>query len=157
MLACPQGGTTISALTIDQRHAGSVGTAFADSLQITVQELAVSNLEAFLDYLGGILIRAVLGSEAKDVVNSTAAVSRSSMFADVLNAPVSELTVGDDIDASEDFVDARPLGKVSVLSYTRKKIDIPCLLQDSSQRYSALPDCQSRREQLRATCREEPR
>lgn len=31
------------------------------------------------------------------------------MFADVLDAPVAELAVGDDIDAGKDLVDARTL------------------------------------------------
>jgi hypothetical protein len=31
------------------------------------------------------------------------------MLADMLNAPVAELTVGDDVDTGEDFIDARTL------------------------------------------------
>jgi len=43
------------------------------------------------------------------VINRPIAVSRGSMFADVLDAPIAELAMGDDIDASEDLVDARTL------------------------------------------------
>lgn len=48
------------------------------------------------------------------MINGAAAVGRGSMLADVLDAPVAELTVGDDIDASKDFVDARTLSHVSI-------------------------------------------
>lgn len=43
------------------------------------------------------------------MVNRTAAVSRSTMLADVLNAPIAELTMRDDVDAGEDFIDTRAL------------------------------------------------
>jgi uncharacterized protein YunC (DUF1805 family) len=146
-----------STLTVNQRHARSVRTAFADALQVTIQKLAVANLEALLDHLGSILIGAVLGGEAKNVVDSTAAVSGSSMFTDVLDAPVSELTMGDDIDAGKDFVDTGALVMVSNLYQSRENNNIPCPPPGSSQRCSAQPNCPSRRERLHATCHGEPR
>jgi hypothetical protein len=93
-------------------------TAFADTLQITVKELVTANFQALLNHLGGVLIHAVFSSEAKDVVNSSASISRCSMFADVLNAPVSELAMGNDIDASKDLVDARTLCPISDLFWS---------------------------------------
>ena len=144
-------------LTVNQWHAGTVGPALADALQVTIQELAVTNLETFLNHLGSILVGAVLGSEAKNVVDGTASVSGSSVFADVLDAPVSELAMGDDINASKDFVDTGSLVTVSNLYQTRKSSDIPCLPRGSSQRCSAPPDCPSRRELPHATCHEGPR
>ena len=102
--------TTIEArLTVDQGHAGTVRTTFADALQVLVHEVGVTNLQALLNHLGGILIHAVLSCKAKDVVDGTAAISRGTMLADVLNAPVAELAMSNDIDTSEDFVDARTL------------------------------------------------
>lgn len=103
-----------SRLTVDQGHAGTVGTTFADALQVLVQEVGVTNLQALLNHLGGILIGAVLSCEAKDVVNGTAAIGRGTMLADVLNAPVAELAMSNHIDASEDFVDARTLSQVII-------------------------------------------
>jgi hypothetical protein len=43
------------------------------------------------------------------MVNGTAAIGRGTMLADVLNAPVAELAMSNDIDTSENFVDARTL------------------------------------------------
>jgi hypothetical protein len=62
-----------------------------------------------LSIRGGILIHTVLRCKAEDVVDGTAAISRGTMLADVLNAPVAELAMGNHIDASEDFVDAGTL------------------------------------------------
>jgi uncharacterized protein YunC (DUF1805 family) len=45
------------------------------------------------------LVHAVFGTETKNVVDGAATISGSAVFADVLNAPIAELTVGDDIDA----------------------------------------------------------
>jgi hypothetical protein len=146
-----------STLTVNQRHAGSVRTAFADALQVTIQKLAVSNLEALLDHFGSILIGAVLSSEAKNVVDSTAAVGRSSMFADVLDAPVSELAMGDDIDTGKDFVDTGALVMVSNPCQSGEDHNIPCPPPGNSRRCSAQPNCPSRRERLHATCHGEPR
>jgi hypothetical protein len=152
-----QGGVNKSTLTVNQRHAGSVRTAFADALQVTIQKLAVANLEALFDYLGSILIGTVLSGEAKNVVDSTAAVSGSSMFADVLDAPVSELTMGDDIDAGKYFVDTGALVMVSNPYQSRENNNIPCPPPSSSRRCSAQPNCPSRRERLHATYHVEPR
>lgn len=100
-------------LTINQRHTRTILAAFADALQVTVEELATTNLQALLDDLGSVLIHAVLGSEAENVVDGAASISRSTMLANVLDAPVSELAVSDDIDASKDLIDTRSLQMVS--------------------------------------------
>jgi hypothetical protein len=101
-------------LTVNKRHAGTVLTTFADTIQITIQELATANLQTFLDHLRGILVHAVLGGETKNVVSSSATISRSSVFADVLNAPVPELAMSYDIDTSKDLVDTRTLLNISI-------------------------------------------
>ena len=131
--------------------------AFADTLQITVKELVAANLQALLNHLGGVLIHAVVGSEAKDVINSAASVSRGSVFADVLNAPVSKLALGNDIDASKDLVDARTLCTVSDVSLGSNEYHVPYLPQDSSRICSVPPSFPSRQAQPRATSHEEPR
>jgi hypothetical protein len=43
------------------------------------------------------------------MVDSATAVSRSAMLADVLDAPVSELAMSNDVDTSKDFFNARAL------------------------------------------------
>ena len=96
-------------LTVNQGHARTIGTTLAHALQISVKELGVTNLETLLDDLGSILIHAVLGGEAEDVVDGTTTIGGSPMLTDVLDAPVAKLTVSDDIDAGEDFVNARTL------------------------------------------------
>jgi uncharacterized protein YunC (DUF1805 family) len=45
------------------------------------------------------LIHAVFGAVTKNVVDGAAAISGSTVFADMLNAPVAELAVGNDINA----------------------------------------------------------
>lgn len=43
------------------------------------------------------------------MVNGAAAVRRGAVFANVLNAPIAELTMSDDVDVGEDFLNARAL------------------------------------------------
>jgi uncharacterized protein YunC (DUF1805 family) len=86
-------------LTVNQWHAGTLRAAFTDTFKIAVKELISANLKALLDDLRSILIHAVLSGEAENMVDRAAAISGSSMLADMLNAPVAELAVRDDIDA----------------------------------------------------------
>lgn len=99
---------------IDQWNTGSVDPAFTNSIQVTAQKIPPSDLEAFLNYLGGVLIHTVLGSESNDMVDSSAAVCWGAMLADVLNAPIAKLAVGDDVNIGKDFLDARPLSIISM-------------------------------------------
>jgi hypothetical protein len=48
------------------------------------------------------------------VVNGSAAVGRSTVLADVLNAPVAELAVGDDVDVLKNLLNAGALLSVSM-------------------------------------------
>lgn len=43
------------------------------------------------------------------MVNGSASILRRSVLADVLNAPVTELSMSNDINAGKDFIDARTL------------------------------------------------
>lgn len=100
-------------LTIDQRHAWTILTSLANPLKVAVKEVVTTNLKALLDHLGRILVDAIVGCESKDVVNGPATVGRSTMFANMLDAPIAELAMGDDIDASQNLVDTGALILVS--------------------------------------------
>jgi hypothetical protein len=85
--------------TINKRHAWTVKTSLAYTVQIPVQELGATNLQALLDDFGGILVHAILCTEAQDVIDGTATVGGRTMLADMLDTPVTKLAVSDDIDA----------------------------------------------------------
>jgi hypothetical protein len=97
------------ASNVHKWHARTIGTGLADDVEVTVEEVRAANLEALLDNLGGELIHAVLCGITQNVVDSTVTVRKSAVLADVLDAPIAELPVGDDIDASKDLVDTRTL------------------------------------------------
>ena len=111
----------VKSLTVNQWHTRTIWACLADTFQVTLQELASSNLETLLDNLGSVLINAVVCSKSKDVIDSTAAIGWGTVLADVLDAPVAELTVGDDIDACQNLVDAWTLG--GQLVTTNRKLD----------------------------------
>ena len=94
---------------VDKRHAWAIRTSFADDVKVAVEEFGAADLEALLDDLGSKLIHAVLCSVAQDVIDSTIAVRKGAVLTDVLDAPVAELPVSDDIDASKNLIDARTL------------------------------------------------
>lgn len=94
---------------IDEWHARTIRTSLAYTVEVTVQELRAADLEALLNNLRGELVHAVLSGVAEDVVDGAAAVGNGTVLADVLNAPVAELTVSDDVDAGKDLGDARAL------------------------------------------------
>lgn len=94
---------------VDERHAWTIWSGLANALKVAVEEFLATDLEALLDDLGGELIHAILASKAYDMVNGTSTVNDGAVLANVLNTPVTELAVGDDIDARKDLVDARTL------------------------------------------------
>jgi len=94
---------------VDERHARAVSASLADTVKVTVKELSATNLEALLDNLAGKLVHAVLSSEVEDVVNGMLAVRDGAVLADVLDAPVAELAMSDDINAGKNLVDAGTL------------------------------------------------
>lgn len=96
-------------LTVNQRHAWTVRASFANTVEVTVKKLVATNLQALLDNLGSELVHAVLCRETEHVVDGTSTVRRVAVLADVLDAPIAELAVSDDIDAGENFVDAGTL------------------------------------------------
>jgi hypothetical protein len=94
---------------VDKRHARAIRTSLAHDVEVAVKEFGTADLETLLNNLGSELIHAVLCSIAQDMVNSTVAVRKGAVLADVLDAPVAKLTVSDDIDASKNLIDARTL------------------------------------------------
>ena len=52
------------------------------------------------------------------MINSTASISRCSVFADMLNAPIAELTVSNYINTVKDFINARALVEYMSQFYT---------------------------------------
>lgn len=91
---------------VNQGDARTVETTLADSVKVAAKKLGASDLEAFLNDLGSELIHGILRSVSNDMINGTAAVRRSTMFANVLDAPVPKLAVRDDVDVGKDFLDA---------------------------------------------------
>jgi hypothetical protein len=144
------------ALTVNKRHAWTILAAFADTLKIPIEEIVTTNLQALLNDLRGVLIHAILCGKTKDVIDSTASISWRSVFADVLDAPVAELSMGNHIDTSKNLVDARTLQKISQRHRSQGEYHIPYLPRDNSQKCSGPQDCLSRQAQPRATCRGGP-
>lgn len=99
---------------INQWDPSPITTAFTNSVKVASKKLSTSNLQAFLDNLGGKLVCTVLGSIPNDVVNGTASIRWSSMLANMLNAPIAELPMRNNIDVREDLFDAWPLYHTNV-------------------------------------------
>lgn len=104
--------TVLVAGNVDEGNAWTVWTAFADAVQVAAEKLHSTNLETLLNYLGSELVHTVLRGVSDDMIDGAAAVGWSTMLADVLNAPVSELTMGDNVDAAKDFLNTWTLLKL---------------------------------------------
>jgi hypothetical protein len=98
------------ASNVDQGNSSSVTPSFTDTVEIPSQEVAPAYLQALLHDLRGKLIGAVLGSVADDMVNSSATVRRSPVFTYVLDAPIAELAMCDNVNVRKNLFDARTLG-----------------------------------------------
>lgn len=94
---------------VDERDAWTIRAPFADAVKVAVEEVGTTDLQALFDDLGRELIHAVLGSIAQDLVDGPAAVGGSTMLANVLDAPIAELTLGNDVDVRNHLVDTRAL------------------------------------------------
>jgi len=94
---------------VDQRDPGTVHAALADAVQVAAEELGTTDFQALLDDFGSKLVHAVFGSIANDMVDSPAAIRRSTVFADMLDTPVAELTMGNNVDVCQNFFNARAL------------------------------------------------
>ena len=96
--------SVLVASNVDEWNAWTIWAAFADTVEVAAEKLNAANLEALLDDFGRELIHAVLGSVSDDMIDGAAAISRSPVLADMLNAPVSKLAMSDDVDAAKDFL-----------------------------------------------------
>jgi len=94
---------------IDQWDARTIETTLTDTVKVAAEEVNTTNLEALLNNLGSKLVHAVLRGVADDVVDGSAAISWGTMLADVLNTPITELAMSNDINACQDLLDARAL------------------------------------------------
>lgn len=94
---------------VNQWNTRAIKTTLADAIEITVEEVDTTNLEALLNDLGSELIHAILGSIADDMDNCSAAISWCTMLTDVLNAPVAKLAVSNNVNTGENLLDARAL------------------------------------------------
>jgi hypothetical protein len=81
----------------------------SDDSEIAVHEFNPTDLEAFLNNLGSKLVNAVIVGIVKNVVDDTAFVRGGTMLAQVLDTPVAELTVSDEVDVCNDFLNGGAL------------------------------------------------
>jgi hypothetical protein len=94
---------------IDQRNARTIRPRSSDDSKIAIQEVQSANLEALLNNLGGKLIDAVVIRVGQDVVNDATLVRGRAVLTEVLDTPVSELAVSDEINVGDYFLDSRAL------------------------------------------------
>jgi len=80
-----------------------------DDSEISIQEFDPTNLETLLDDFGSKLINAVAVRVGKNVIDDSAPVWRRAMFAEMLDAPITELAMSNEIDACDNFFDSRTL------------------------------------------------
>lgn len=80
-----------------------------DNTKVTVHELSTTDLEALLHNLGSKLVDAVAVSVGEDVVDDTALIRWRTMLAQVLNTPISELAMSNQIDVCNDLLNSRAL------------------------------------------------
>lgn len=95
---------------INQGDSRSVHATLTYSVKVTSQKIGTTYLQAFFNDLRSILIHAVFSCVANYVINCSASVGRRAVFADVLNAPIAELSMGNDVNVGQDFFDTRTLG-----------------------------------------------
>jgi hypothetical protein len=94
---------------VDQWNARTVETTLTDAIKIAAEEVDTTYLEALLNNLGSKLVHAILRGVADDMVNGSAAISWGTMLADVLDAPVAKLAMSNDVNACQNFLNARAL------------------------------------------------
>ena len=137
--------------TVDKGHSRAVRTTFTNPLQVSSQEVSTADFQALLDHLRSELINAVFGCIAQDMFDGPATISWRSMLANVLDAPIAELPVSDDVDVVKNFIDTRALLQRSASTNFTMHDCVPCPLQDNSQRCFGQPSSQSLQAQPRAT------
>lgn len=94
---------------VDEWNARTICTCGGDDAQVPIQELVAADLETFFNDLGGKLIDAVVVGVAQDVIDNAALVRRGAVLAEVLDAPVAELTMSNEINVGDHLFDGRAL------------------------------------------------
>lgn len=97
------------ACDVDQRDAWTVWVSSGDDSEVSIQELWPTNLETLLHHFRGELVNAIVVRVCKDMINDATLVRRRAMLAQVLDAPVAELAVGDQINICNDLLDGGAL------------------------------------------------
>ena len=82
--------------------------------QIAIQEVIPTNLETFFDNLGGELINAIAVGIEENVIDDTTLVRWRAVLTQVLNTPVTELTMSNKVDASNNLFNGGTLSIVRV-------------------------------------------
>ena len=101
--------TILIASNVDERNAGTVWTSGGNDTKVAIQKVKTTDLEAFLDDLGGKLIDAVAVRVGKNVVDDPSFVRRRTVLAEMLDAPIAKLTMSNEINIADDFLNGRPL------------------------------------------------
>src|SRR5690242_13352375 len=86
------------ASNVNERNPRTVWSGGSDNTKIAIQEIHSTDLEAFFHDFGCKLVNAVVVRVGENVIDDTTLIGRGSMLAKVLNAPVAELTVSDEVD-----------------------------------------------------------
>ena len=120
--------------TIYQWNARTISTSLTDPLEISLKKVRTTNLKALLNHFGGELVHAVFGSVSQDMVNGATTIRRETVLANVLNAPVAKLTMGNDINAVQDFVDARTLERTKLVSRVNMREIYSCVAAEVRER-----------------------
>jgi hypothetical protein len=96
-------------LTVNQRHTRPVCTTSANTCQVAIQKLRPPNFQTLLYNFRSKLIHAVIRTPKEYVFDCTVLVARSAMLTNVLNTPISKLTMGKEVDIGQDLFDSRAL------------------------------------------------
>jgi hypothetical protein len=97
------------ARNVDERDAWSIWVSSGDDSEVAIKKLDTTNLEALLNNLGGVLIDAVTVGVDKDVVDDATLIGWRAMLTEMLDAPIAELTMRNEIYAVDHFFDGRTL------------------------------------------------
>lgn len=98
---------------IDQGNASAVSASFTNAVQVATKKIRPSDFETLLDHFGCKLVGAVLGRISNNMVHSAASVGGSTVFTNMLDAPVAELAVGHNINIGQNFFDTWSLSPLS--------------------------------------------
>ena len=94
---------------VDERDAWTIWVGGTNDTKVAVKELNTANLEALLNDFGSELVDAVAVGVGEDVVDDATLVWRRAMLTQVLYAPITELAVSNEVNASDDFFDGGAL------------------------------------------------